>query len=100
MLSKGPPIGLFNEIEYSEDSITLNPQDRIVIVTDGLYEFSTSKDHIYGWDRMVEWFEANKKEASEIIWHEFHDLIVESRAKLGIQQEDDETLLILTRDAE
>jgi serine phosphatase RsbU (regulator of sigma subunit)/anti-sigma regulatory factor (Ser/Thr protein kinase) len=95
--SKGPPIGLFKEIEYAEETLTMQPDDRLLIVTDGLYEFSTSKTGIFGWDAMVEWFEENKSRPPETLWGNFHRLIVETREKLGIEQEDDETILILTR---
>ena len=70
-------------------------------MTDGLYEFSTSETDIYGWDEMVEWFEAHRRsDPAPVIWdaRAFHTLIVDSRAKQGIEQEDDETLLILTRE--
>jgi len=95
--SKGPPIGLFSEIEYIEETVTLQPEDRLLAVTDGLYEFSTGKSEIYGWGKMTAWFESNKNKPHEIIWENFQRLIGESRSKLSIQQEDDETILMLTR---
>lgn len=95
--SEGPPIGLFQEIEYAEKTIHLAPNDRVLIITDGLYEFSTSATDMYGWDNMVAWFEAHQREASARMCESFHDLIAQYRSKNGITQEDDETILILTR---
>jgi serine phosphatase RsbU (regulator of sigma subunit)/anti-sigma regulatory factor (Ser/Thr protein kinase) len=95
--SKGPPIGLFKEIEYAEKSIQLEPEDRIMIVTDGLYEFTTGTSEIYGWEAMVDWFESHKAVEPAAFWSDFHQLIVDTRTKQQIEQEDDETILILTR---
>jgi serine phosphatase RsbU (regulator of sigma subunit)/anti-sigma regulatory factor (Ser/Thr protein kinase) len=97
LASKGPPIGLFNEIEYAEETIGLEPGDRIMIVTDGLYEFSSEPGEIYGWENMVAWFERHKYTEPKAFWEEFHELIVNTRNKRNIEQEDDETILILTR---
>ncbi|MEM1221788.1 MAG: SpoIIE family protein phosphatase [Verrucomicrobiota bacterium] len=100
LLSKGPPIGLFNEMEYAEETIRLNPMDRMLIVTDGLYEWSTNATNIYGWDAMVQWFENRRSDAPEDFWHDFYEMIVQSRTTQCIEQEDDETILILTRNPE
>jgi sigma-B regulation protein RsbU (phosphoserine phosphatase) len=97
--SEGPPLGLFKEAEFVESQIQFMPGDRMLVVTDGLYEFSTSETEIYGWDRMVEWIEMHRDESPHIIWDKLQNLIIESRSQQRIQQEDDETILILTRKA-
>lgn len=96
LASSGPPIGLFETMEYSEQSIQLQPKDRIIIVTDGLYEW-TAGDSKFGWEEMVEWFEANKDDSAKAIWDKMNKKMVAARTEMNLHQEDDETLLILTQ---
>lgn len=95
--SEGPPIGLFENIAYSENTIQLSPKDRVVLVTDGLYEWTDGKT-IFGWDEMVAWFRANHEESAENIWKMMNEKMIAARNEIDIEQEDDETLLIVTRD--
>ena len=97
LTSEEPPIGLFEDIEYVEKSLHLNSGDRVVIVTDGLYEWSTLQEEIFGWDNLVSWIEAHRDNSPNSLWDQLHTLIVDSRTQQGILQEDDETILILTR---
>ncbi|MGK0176258.1 MAG: serine phosphatase RsbU (regulator of sigma subunit)/anti-sigma regulatory factor (Ser/Thr protein kinase) [Lentimonas sp.] len=97
LTSKEPPIGLFEEIQYNEESLKLKPSDRIVIVTDGLYEWSTFENDIFGWDELVKWCEAHRMDSPDHFWQQLHSLIEDSRSQQGILEEDDETILILTR---
>lgn len=95
--SKGPPIGLFEQIHYAETSLTVAPGDRVVLVTDGLYEWSVSEGTIFGWDALVSWSEAHRSDTPENFWQTLNRRIADSRTQQNIQQEDDETILILTR---
>lgn len=97
LTSGEPPIGLFDDIEYAEKSLRLNSGDRMVIVTDGLYEWSTLQNDIFGWNNLVNWVEAHRNNSPDDLWDQLHALIVDSRLQQGILQEDDETILILTR---
>lgn len=97
LTSNEPPIGLFGDIEYVEESLKLNSGDRVIMVTDGLYEWSTLKKEIFGWDNMVNWFEEHRSDSPDALWDQMHALIEGSRSQQGILQEDDETILILTR---
>lgn len=97
LTSREPPIGLFDDIEYAEKSLHLNSGDRLVIVTDGLYEWSTLQDDIFGWNNLVNWVEAHRNDSPYDLWGQLNALIVDSRSQQGILQEDDETILILTR---
>jgi serine phosphatase RsbU (regulator of sigma subunit)/anti-sigma regulatory factor (Ser/Thr protein kinase) len=96
LISTGPPVGLFPGIEFSQKLIKLSSGDRIVIVTDGLYEWTQGKD-IFGWDKMVEWFISNRHLAADALWAGLQDIMLRARKQQDIEQEDDETLLILTR---
>lgn len=45
----GPPFGLFTDATYATDRFTVEPGDKLFMVTDGLYEWET-KEGIWGWD--------------------------------------------------
>ncbi|MDQ8193818.1 SpoIIE family protein phosphatase [Coraliomargarita sp. SDUM461004] len=96
LISTGPPIGLFPEVEYAQHQIELSPQDRLVVVTDGLYEWTQGKD-IFGWEAMVQWFSSNNHLDAETLWTKLQSKMLGARKLQAIEQEDDETLLILTR---
>jgi serine phosphatase RsbU (regulator of sigma subunit)/anti-sigma regulatory factor (Ser/Thr protein kinase) len=97
LTSREPPIGLFSEMQYSSESFEMEPGARIIIVTDGLYEWSTLDNDIFGWDQLVQWCQAHRMDSPDRFWQQLHDLIEVSRSQQGILQEDDETILILTR---
>ncbi|WPJ96805.1 SpoIIE family protein phosphatase [Coraliomargarita algicola] len=96
LVSTGPPMGLFPDIEYGQKQIQIAPGDRLIAVTDGLYEW-TEGDDIFGWDAMVDWFSANHHLDSEALWSRLQTKMLQSRESQSLEQEDDETLLILTR---
>lgn len=96
LVSMGPPIGLFKSIDYAQNTVVLAPNDRIVVVTDGLYEWSNG-NQIYGWDSMVNWFSSHRQIDAKTLWHSFQSMIISARKSQAIHQEDDETLFILTR---
>ena len=97
LTSKEPPIGLFDDVQYVEESLKLDSGDRVIIVTDGLYEWSTLQKEIFGWDSLLNWFEAHRSDSPDALWNQLHTLIEDSRSQQDILQEDDETILILTR---
>ena len=97
LVSTGPPMGLFPELEYGQKQISLSEGDRLVVVTDGLYEWTTEGDDIFGWEAMVDWFSSKRDLDAESLWSSLQSKMVRSRETKSIEQEDDETLLILTR---
>lgn len=94
--SMGPPMGLFAEIEYGQEQFKLAPGDRLIVVTDGLYEW-TYGQNIFGWETMVKWFTHNNDLDAESLWKHLQEKMVDAREAQSIEREDDETLLILTR---
>ncbi|MGZ0655068.1 SpoIIE family protein phosphatase [Coraliomargarita sp. W4R53] len=96
LISTGPPVGLFANLEYTQNQIHISPGDRLVIVTDGLYEWTLGED-IFGWEAMVDWFTANNHLDAASLWRDLQDKMLRARQSQSIEQEDDETLLILKR---
>ncbi len=97
VMAKEPPLGLFADIQYAEQQIPLLPGERVVLVTDGLYEWSSSENGIFGWDQMVSWMEIHHSVPAEELWRKFRSIMRISRKQLMKEQEDDETILILSR---
>ena len=96
LVSTGPPMGLFPEIEYGQTQIQMSAGDRLIAVTDGLYEWTEGED-IFGWEAMVKWFTDNQHLDSKTLWSQLQSKMLQARVSQSIEQEDDETLLILTR---
>ncbi|HPM62517.1 MAG TPA: PP2C family protein-serine/threonine phosphatase, partial [Methanoregulaceae archaeon] len=48
--SKGMPMGIFDDAEYSDESIQLHPGDRLLMYTDGVIEAFNSKGEPLGLD--------------------------------------------------
>ncbi len=94
--STAPPLGLFPETQYSLNKVRLEEGDRLIVVTDGLYEWSNGDD-IFGWESMVEWFKTHHTLSAEECWEGLQSKIISTRSQNKIAQEDDETILILTK---
>ncbi len=79
------PLGLLSQAEFSEVSVRLNPGDQLSLYTDGLLEARSKNGELYGFERMNTLFSArpSAQEASE--------------AAVAFGQEDDITVLTLTR---
>jgi len=98
LVSQGPPIGLFRDAAYAEGEFVMAARDRLLIVTDGLYEWSTGPQSIFGWEAMVDWFEQHQAASPEQTWAEYQQLICATRERLNLKQADDESILILSRE--
>ena len=49
---KNPPVGLFPGVTYSSDLLQLEPNDRLIIVTDGITEGTNDADMEFGEERV------------------------------------------------
>jgi sigma-B regulation protein RsbU (phosphoserine phosphatase) len=49
----GPPLGLFENIAYQQAVMTLAPNDRLLIVTDGFTEAHDPSGQLYGEERVA-----------------------------------------------
>ncbi len=79
------PLGLISHADYSEIAVRLHPGDQLSLYTDGLLEARNADGELYGFDRLHTLFAARPtaQEASE--------------AAVGFGQDDDITVLTLTR---
>jgi sigma-B regulation protein RsbU (phosphoserine phosphatase) len=50
----GLPVGMFPEVEYSEEVCAIAPTDRLYIFSDGIYEINQADGEIWGLDNFIE----------------------------------------------
>ncbi|MBK1857452.1 SpoIIE family protein phosphatase [Cerasicoccus arenae] len=63
----GPPLGLFKDSEYSAERFSLSGPARVLMVTDGLFEWARDGE-IWGWKNFTEFLMPLQKESPETIW--------------------------------
>ena len=93
----GPPLGLFPNLSYATQTIPLHPGDRLVLVTDGLYEWTSSSGDQFGWPALVDWLQRHRTEEAEVLWQKIDALIRSDHSLTDESMSDDQTLLIITR---
>jgi sigma-B regulation protein RsbU (phosphoserine phosphatase) len=91
----GPMLGLFQELQVSETTITLAPGDAVVLFTDGVPEARDPRNEMYRGNRLTAALAAAPREAGELLTHLETDLDAFTE---GTPQQDDVTWLVLTRE--
>jgi phosphoserine phosphatase RsbU/P len=92
----GPVVGLLPFAPYTEQSLTLEPGDLLILYTDGISEAMTNEDEEWGEDRMIASATAvRNKSAADVLQTLFADA---DRFTAGAPQHDDMTLLVLQLD--
>lgn len=92
----GPVVGLLPFAPYTEQSLTLEPGDLLVLYTDGISEAMTHQDEEWGEERMIAAAQnVREKSADEVL----RSMFAEADAfTAGAPQHDDMTLLVLKLD--
>jgi serine phosphatase RsbU (regulator of sigma subunit) len=92
----GHALGLFDELQMSERTITLAPGDAVVLYTDGVTEaYSPQRNEEYGADHLTAAISTAPRNAVELLTHIEADL---NAFMDGAPQHDDETWFVLTKD--
>ncbi len=92
----GPVVGLLPFAPYTEQTLTLEPGDLLLLYTDGISEAMTSADEEWGEERMIAAASAVRKRPAEEILRALFTAADAFTA--GAPQHDDMTLLILKLD--
>jgi sigma-B regulation protein RsbU (phosphoserine phosphatase) len=92
-IRNGIPMGIFSDTVYTRDQYRFNPQEALILVTDGITEAQNVSDDFFGEDNLastlVRLAGRNTREMTEL-------LIVElKRFAEGAEQSDDITILSL-----
>jgi sigma-B regulation protein RsbU (phosphoserine phosphatase) len=89
----GPVVGLLPSAPYSEQSLTLEPGDLLILYTDGISEAMTKDDEEWGEERMIAAARASIHKPANVV---LDDLFVAADTfTAGAPQHDDMTLLVL-----
>lgn len=89
----GPPLGILESHPYESEVFTLVPGERLLLVSDGCYEWKT-QNGIYGWEAFLDLVQANRHLSDEDLWRKIlSEHLAHSTAE---EQEDDITLLTLS----
>lgn len=94
----GVPIGIMEEVDYTQAKAVLNPGDFVILNSDGITEMRNEAKEEYGYIRMHELLmENHEMNAKELV-----DLVVDDveRFRGNAAPHDDMTLLILKRTVE
>jgi len=93
----GMLLGVVDEAEYRCENITLEPDDIVVIYTDGITEAMNKNSEEFGLDRTVKCIGSHAdSSASDILQQIYDEVSVHSG---GIQQSDDITIMVIKRTA-
>ena len=63
-LTKGIAVGIAADVVYTQESVTLNPGDTVVLYTDGVTEAMNADNQQFGMGRLAEVFEGNPPESA------------------------------------
>jgi hypothetical protein len=90
----GVVVGILEDAQFEEETVTLRPGDRLVFYTDGVSEAANPAGELYGEDRLYELITSMPKELSA---REVTDRIVDSVNQFlgGAEAGDDITLMVL-----
>jgi phosphoserine phosphatase RsbU/P len=88
----GPVLGVFDDAEYQEGTVSLEAGDRLVFFTDGLTEAANNLEEEFGADRMI----ANLEGASDYTAEEIRDVLFNAVDEFsGGSLQDDATVMIV-----
>ena len=63
-LTKGIAVGIAADVVYTQESVTLEPGDTVVLYTDGVTEAMNADNQQFGMDRLAEVFAGNSPESA------------------------------------
>lgn len=92
----GLPLGLFHTIHYEEAAVTLNPDDRLAIYTDGVVEAADAYDQEFGMHRLGQTLLAARCQTA----HETVRAIIEATQNFSGENsyQDDFTMVVIKRE--
>jgi len=91
--AEGFPLGLFSNVPYDEVSVTTQPGDAIVFVSDGILDADNAHGEMYGDGRLAHLLCAHREYPAQEIADEI--LADVTRFQAGHDRFDDETIIVL-----
>ncbi len=90
-------LGVMVETTYSEEQIMLEPNDILVLYTDGITEAMNPKGELFGTNRLIETIDLNQKKSAQ----QLLDIVLQDIRNHadGAAQSDDITMMIIKKEA-
>lgn len=95
--AQGYPLGIGGDVRFKESTISVQPGDRYLFLTDGLYELEDAKGEMLGLDRLTEEASRLWSGTPEQFCGDLFDFL--SSYSQGAPAPDDRTVLIIQRAA-
>lgn len=92
---RGYPLGVGGAIRFKEELVELVPADRLLFLTDGIFELENGKNEMLGIDRLIELLPKLWKESPEQFAGELFDYL--NTYGHGLLSKDDRTVLMVQR---
>jgi len=89
----GPPVGLFELSQYSEETVTLEPGDSLVVFSDGVSEALDASGGEFGDDRIITCAQAHLQAGPKAMLQELYASV--KAFTVGAAQNDDVTALVV-----
>jgi sigma-B regulation protein RsbU (phosphoserine phosphatase) len=92
---EGLPLGVLDEVDFSDQEAELAPGTRLLVYTDGLVETRNPAGDLYGYERLGEWLTSSTRRGSTVQRMK-QELIAEmTRFQRHSVLQDDQTFLVL-----
>jgi sigma-B regulation protein RsbU (phosphoserine phosphatase) len=91
--AEGFPLGMFPDVTYEEFSVTTQPGDAIVFISDGILDAENAKGEMYGQEQLAGLLCSHRGQPAQ----EIADTILSDVARFqgGHDRFDDETIIVL-----
>ena len=93
--STGPLLGIQEGGSWIGRQVTLNPEDRLVLFSDGVTETASGDNRLFGVERLVGFLEESKDAEIEQICHRLGEVLADFRR--GADSNDDVTMMVVER---
>lgn len=88
-LPSGPPLGVFENSQYTSESHSITKDEQLIMLTDGLYEWRYD-DKTWGWANLLKFIEQHLS-SPEYLWDSLQKQINKYSSSEGLT--DDQTIL-------
>ncbi len=93
----GLPVGLFDGMAYEESTLPMEPEDILVVFSDGITECMDRTEEQFGREKIVETLAAHRGETAAQVSSALLNAV--NAFSAGTPQSDDQTLLVVRRNA-
>jgi len=89
----GLPIGVLEDATYEEETVTFGPKDRLILITDGVYEAANPAGTLYSEARFLTFLNGRSHKSTRVLLDEFDEALREWRGSETL--EDDAMIVVI-----